>query len=42
MDKQKKNKNTSKPNAQNKAEQARTQNPTNAEFSNKSKGELID
>lgn len=42
MSKQKKSKTTSKPNSQNKAEQARTQNPTNAEFNNKSKGELID
>lgn len=42
MGKSKKNKTTSKPNAQNKAEQAKTQNPRNAEFSNKSKGELVD
>ncbi len=42
MDKQKKHKTTSKPNAQNKAEQALTQNPSNAEFNNKSKGKLTD
>lgn len=42
MFKGKKNKTTSKPNAQNKAEQAITQNPENAEFNNKSKGKLID
>jgi len=42
MDKQKKHKTTSKPNCQNKAEQAITQNPDNPEFSNKSKGKLKD
>jgi hypothetical protein len=41
MNKGKKHKNSSKPNAQNKAEQAITQNPANPEFSNKSKGELM-
>jgi hypothetical protein len=40
MDKSKKHKTTSKPNSQNKAEQAITQNPTNPEFNNKSKGKL--
>jgi hypothetical protein len=42
MGKGKKHKTTSKPNSQNKAEQAITQNPTNPEYSNKRKGELID
>lgn len=40
MNKSKKHKTTSKPNTQNKAEQALTQNPTNPKFNNKSKGEL--
>lgn len=40
MDKKKKHKGTIKPNSQNKAEQAITQNPTNPEFNNKSKGKL--
>ena len=38
MDKGKKHKTTSKPNSQNKEEQAATQNPGNPEYSNKSKG----
>ncbi len=38
MFKGKKNKVTSKPNAQNKEEQAITQNPDNPRFSNKRKG----
>lgn len=42
MDKGKKNKTTSKPNSQNKAEQAITQNPSNPKFNNKSKGHLTD
>jgi len=42
MNKSKKHKITSKPNSQNKAEQAATQNPTNPEFNNKSKSELSD
>lgn len=40
MNKSKKHKTTSKPNAQNKAEQAITQNPENPAFINKSKGEI--
>lgn len=40
MDKQKKHKTTSKPNSQNKAEQAITQNPANPDFNNKSKGKI--
>jgi hypothetical protein len=40
MSKEKKNKTTSKPNSQNKSEQAITQNPSNPEYNNKSKGEL--
>lgn len=40
MSKGKKHKTTSKPNSQNKEEQAITQNPSNPGFNNKSKGEL--
>jgi hypothetical protein len=42
MDKQKKHKTTTKPNCQNKAEQAITQNPDNPKFANKSKGHLTE
>ncbi len=42
MNKSKKNKTTSKPNAQNKAEQAITQNPGNPKFNNKAKGKIDD
>jgi len=42
MDKSKKHKTTSKPNAQNKEEQAITQNPSNPGFNNKRKGKLSD
>jgi hypothetical protein len=42
MFKGKKNKSTSKPNAQNKAEQAAIQNPDNPKFSDKFKGKLDD
>ena len=42
MFKGKKNKTTSKPNSQNKEEQAITQNPSNPNFANKRKGEISD